>query len=158
MMQAILMKIQNPLQYLCLTLSFARAESTKTLRMIGFPLGPPHRNLSNLLGGKLSCQFQGRMDPMPIIFSLGRHIYEVLSIGVPFLGVQPVKLLLQYQSSPIQQSNAKYLFGIGNMLLVPHPVQLLSPNLGHNLLGMGWKLCSHACVLAYSLVSISHSC
>ena len=93
---------------------------------------------------------------MPIkdcVFSSGRHIYGILSVGVPFLGVQHVKLavilLLQCQSFPIQQSNAKYLFGIGNMLLVPHPIQLLCPNQGHNLLGMGWKLCSYACVLAY---------
>ena len=49
-----------------------------------------HRNLSNLLGGKLSGQFQGRMDPIPIesfVFSSGRHIDEILSVGVPFLGV-----------------------------------------------------------------------
>ena len=103
---------------------------------------------------------------MPIrscVFSSGRHIYQTLSVGVPFLGVQHVKpavtLLLQYQSSPKQQQcNAKYLFGIGNMLLVPHSIQLLYPNQGHILLGMGWKLCSHTSVLAYSLASISHSC
>ena len=46
---------------------------------------------------------------MPIencVFSSARHIYEILSVGVPLLGVQHVKpaviLLLQYQSSPIQ--------------------------------------------------------
>ena len=32
------------------------------------------------------------------------------------------------------------------MLPVPHPIQLLCPNQGLNLLGMGWKLCSYACV------------
>ena len=53
---------------------------------------------------------------MPIlncVFSSGRHIYGILSVGVPFLGVQHVRpeeiLLLQCQSSPIQQSNAKIL-------------------------------------------------
>ena len=102
---------------------------------------------------------------MPIencVFSSGRHIYEILYVGVHFLGVQHVKLevilLLQYQSSPIPQSNAKDLFGIANMLLVPHPIQLSCPNQGHSLLGMGWRLSSYACVLAHSLVSISHSC
>ena len=52
---------------------------------------------------KLSCPFQGRMDSMPIkncVFSSGRHICEILSVGVPFLGVQDVKpaviLLLHY--------------------------------------------------------------
>ena len=78
------------------------------------------------------------------VFSSGRNIYEILSVGVPFLGVQHVKpeviLLLQYLSSPIQQSTAKYLFGIGNMWLLSHPIQLMCPNQGHNLLGMGWKL------------------
>ena len=56
---------------------------------------------------------------MPIkncVFSSGRHICEILSVGVPFFGVQHAKpavtLLLQYQSSPIQQPNAKYLFGL----------------------------------------------
>ena len=72
MMQAILMKRQNPIWDLCLSLSFALSESTETLRMIGFPLGSgalsgiANRNLLNLLGEKPSCQFQGRMDPMPI--------------------------------------------------------------------------------------------
>ena len=48
--------------------------------------------------------------------SSGRHIYGILSVGVPFLGVQHVRpeviLLLQYQSFPIQQSKAKFQFGI----------------------------------------------
>ena len=72
----------------------------------------PPRKLSNLLGGRLSCQFQGRMDQMPIkncVFSSSRHIYEILSVGICFLGVQHAKPavihLLQYQSSPIHQSN-----------------------------------------------------
>ena len=39
MMQVLLMKKQNPVWHLCLTLSFASSESTKALRMIGFPLG-----------------------------------------------------------------------------------------------------------------------
>ena len=102
---------------------------------------------------------------MPIyncVFSSHRHIYEILSVGVPFLGVQLMKpeviLLLQCQSSPIKQSNEKYIFGIGNMLLVLHPVQLLGPYQRQNLLGMGWNLCNYACVLAYSLVSISRNC
>ena len=38
MMQAILMEKQNPVQD-HLILSFARSESTKALRVIGFPLG-----------------------------------------------------------------------------------------------------------------------
>ena len=74
---------------------------------------------------------------MPIencVFSSGRHIFEILSVGILFLGVQHVKraviLLLQYQSSPIQQSNAIYLVGIGNMLTVPHPILLFCPNQG----------------------------
>ena len=102
---------------------------------------------------------------MPIkncVFSSGRHICGILSVDVPFLGVQHVKpaviRLLQYQSSPIQQSITKFLFEIGNMLLVPHPIHLLCPNQSHNLLEMGWKLSTHACVLACSLVSISHTC
>ena len=61
---------------------------------------------------------------MPVLycaFSSGRHICGILFVNVPFLRVQYVRLevilLLQCQSSPIQQSNAKYLFGIDNMLL-----------------------------------------
>ena len=84
---------------------------------------------------------------MPIlncVFSSGRHIYGILFVGVCFLGVQHVKpaviLLLQCHASPTQQSNAKYQFGIGNMLLVLHSIQLLCPKQGHNLLGMVRKL------------------
>ena len=77
---------------------------------------------------------------MPILncaFSSDRHIYGILSVGAPFLGVQHVRpeviLLLQYQSFPIQHSNTKFLFGIDNMLLGPHQVHLLCPSQDHNL-------------------------
>ena len=67
MIQAILMKKQNPMQDLHLTLSFASSETTKALEMIGFPLGSGTLSPieSNLLGRKFSCQFQGRMGPVP---------------------------------------------------------------------------------------------
>ena len=93
---------------------------------------------------------------MPIktcVFSSGRHIYDILSVGVPFLGVKHVKPAMM-----LLIDIAKFLFAIGNMLPAPHPILLLCPNQGHILVGIGWKLCSNACVLPYSLVSISHSC
>ena len=96
------------------------------------------------------------------MFFSGWHICGILFVNVPFLGVQHVRpeviLLLQYQPSPIQQSNAIFLFGIDNMLLGLHQVHLLCPNQGHSLLEMGWWLCCYACVLACSLVPISHTC
>ena len=102
---------------------------------------------------------------MPILnctFSSGRHLYEILSVGVPSMGVQHARpeviLLLQCQSSPIQQSNAKFLFGIDIMLLGLHQVHLLYPSQDHNLLEMDWRLCCCICDLACSPVSISHSC
>ena len=71
-------------------------------------------------------------------FSSGIHTCGVLSVGVHFLGVQHVKatviLLLQYQSIPIPQSIAKYQSWIGNMLHVPHSIQLMCPNWGHFLI------------------------
>ena len=165
MIHAIMMKKLDPMWDRHLTLSFAWLESTKVLRMMGFPLG----NISiefcpiclvenshvNFRVGWIQCK--SRIVP----FS-GPHILEILSVGVPFLGLQhgkPAMIhMLQYQSRPIQQSIVKYLFGIGNILLVACPIQLLCPNQGHNLLGMGWKLCSHACVLVCSLVPTLNSC
>ena len=62
---------------------------------------------------------------MPILncaFSSGRHINGILPVGVPSLGEQHVRpeviLLLQCQSSLIQQSNIKFLFGIDKCCLV----------------------------------------
>ena len=56
---------------------------------------------------------------MPILncaFSSARHIYGILSVGVPFLGLQHVRpeviLLLPYQSFPIQQSNSSSNVGL----------------------------------------------
>ena len=102
---------------------------------------------------------------MPILncaFSSGKHIYGILSVGVPFLGLQHVRpevtLLLQDQSFPIQQSNAKFQFGIDNMLPGLHQVHLLCPSQGHSLLEMDWWLCCYACALGCSPVSISLSC
>ena len=91
------------------------------------------------------------MGPVPVlncVFSSGRHIGGILLVNVPFLVVQHVRpeviLLLQYQSSPIQQSTTKFLFGIDNMLLGLHQVHLLCPSQGHSLLEMGWWLCCYA--------------
>ena len=110
--------------------------------MTGFPLGSgalsgiasltSHRSLSSQVSEKLSCQFQDRMDPMPVencAFSSGMHTCGILSVGVPFLGAQHVKpaviLLMQYQSIPIPHSITKYQSGIGSMLCVPHSIQLV---------------------------------
>ena len=56
---------------------------------------------------------------MPIkncVFSSGRHIYEILSVGVPFLGVQHVKpavmLLLQYQPSQFNNPTQNTYLGL----------------------------------------------
>ena len=50
------------------------------------------------------------------VFSSGRHVCEILSVGVPLLRVLHVKpaviLLLQSESSPIQQSNGKTYLGL----------------------------------------------
>ena len=62
------------------------------------------------------------MPVLNCVVSSGWHIYGTVSVGVPFLGVQHVRLevilLLQYQSFPIQQSNAKFKFGIDICCLV----------------------------------------
>ena len=61
---------------------------------------------------------------------------------------------------PIQQYNAKYLFGIRNMLLVPHPIQLLCPNQGHDLLewvGSSATMLVFWHILLYSFLAIVDS-
>ena len=101
------------------------------------------------------------MGPVPVLncgISSGRYICGILFINDPFLGVQhgrpEVILLLQYQSSPIQQSNAKFQFGIENMLLCLCQPHLLCPSQGQSLLEMGWWLSCYACVLPCSLAPI----
>ena len=80
------------------------------------------------------------MPTLNCVISSGRHIYGILSVGIPSLGVQHVRteviLLLQYQPFRIQQPNAKFQFGIDIMLLGLHQAHLLCSNQGHNLLEM----------------------
>ena len=82
------------------------------------------------------------MGPVPVlicVFCSGRHICGIMSVNVPFLGsatcdARSDTSVAIYQSSPIQQSSEKFLFGIDNMLLGLPQVQLLCPNWGHILL------------------------
>ena len=58
----------------------------------------------------------GLVPVLNCVFSSGWHICGILFVNVPFLGVQHVRpaviLLLQYQSSPIQQSKQNSYLGL----------------------------------------------